>query len=356
MKRIIFFAASLFIISCQGNLKEQPKPNHKDSDWAHFKLNGEVHTVSERSVKFTNGTPEPGREQTSTQDTDFTFDDFGYLTNEKRWIKNEVPFEEIVYKDYKTPLKRTQYTNGTATIVTENQWDPAKENLLGILRRNPDNTQIDRIAYRLDKGNPVEKATYNNQDNLVEKITYGYNKKGKVRTEELYKNGITLQYRVQYEYDGENNKISETRYSTDKKLFTTNYEYSDKKVTLKSTTNSAGQPAYTETFTYNNTGLVTKHTTFENATNEEVTEIYTYDEKNNLLSVITSTTGQPQIEVTYTYDANDNVTTAKIKSGNDTVEAREFTYSYDKNKNWTKKTTLIGGAKAFEVTRKISYF
>lgn len=355
MKYLLLPVSLFLLVSCQGNLQEKMKPEHSETDWAFYKLNGDVHTVSERNFIITGATSNPGRENGADLDYDRTFDDFGYLIHEKKWAKENVPYEDAVLQRRDELLKRTQYTAGKPTIITENTWDEAKEHLTGSIRRNPDNTQISREFMVYEEGKLTMKVKYNGQDIPVEKVVYGYDKNGNLTKEGIFPNAATLDFKVAYEYDKDNNKISETRSGKNKVFYKSTYTYTNKKLDHVLTTNDKGETTLTEDFAYDKKGNITEHIITESR-GGRTAEIFEYDAKNNITKWLTASDNNPDVLVYHAYDAEGNVISTKTQVGKDAYDDRNYTYQYDEHKNWTKKTVTIKGVNTYEVKRKITYF
>lgn len=356
MKYLILPAVALLFLSCQGNLKEKPKPQHSETDWAYYDLHDDVKSIETRFVKVSKGAKEQGSESSTDMDSNQIFDDYGNLIGEEKWAKKDILFEKAVFEGRNILINKTQYSQGKPAIITENQWDASKENLMITVRKNSDGTQIDRIAYIIDNGKPREKITFGNQDYVSEKAAYIYDKKGNLKTETLFPDGANAKYKVTYEYDAENNKISESRYTSEKNLYKTNYVYKGKNLVEKRTMDGSGMPSYVETMIYDNENNLTSHTTEENKTGIKSLETFSYDNNKNVIGWTTEATGEPQISIKNTYDTNNNLTSTTTLQGNNLIEERTFRYEYDSHKNWIKKTINIKNGATFEVTREINYY
>lgn len=356
MKYILLPAFALLFLSCQGNLKEKPKPKHSETDWAFYNLNDDVKNVKTRSVKISNGSKEQGNELSSELDSDQTFDDYGNLITETKWAKKDILFEKAIFEGRNKLINKTQYTQGKPAIITENQWDAAKENLMISKRKNTDGSQIDRIAYILDNGKPREKITFGNQDYVSEKVTYIYDNKGNLKTESLLPDGANAKYKVVYEYDSDNNKISESRYTTEKNLSKTSYVYKGKNLVEKRIFDGNGTPSYSEAMVYDNKDNIISHSTEENKTGIKTLETFSYDNNGNLISWTTEATDEPQVTIKNTYDTYNSLTSTTTLQGNNLIEERTFSYEYDSHKNWIKKTINIKNGPSFKVTREVTYY
>jgi len=346
----------LLLASCAEEKKETPKPEHSATDWAFYKLNGDVQSVSEKSLKLTAGPSITGSEIATAHDTDLYFDENGNLISEKQWAGGTNPFEEKAYNGREKLLRRTQYIAGKPGIVTENLWNDADKTLSSETRRNPDNTQIDRITYTYKDGRLAEKLKVNAQNNALERYTYIYDKKGNLIQDAIYKGTEILQSQGRYKYDANGNKIFESRLNDGKAIYTTRYQYDGKNLVKQETSDAADKAEYTEIFTHDATGNVTKHVTIEHAQNLKTEESITYDKSNRIATRITEKAGQPAVKVLYAYDENGNLTATKTAdSEGKTLDDRKYTFEYDTHKNWVKKKVAVNGQPAFEVTRTITY-
>lgn len=357
MKHLYIPLLLLILTSCADEKKANPKQEHSKTDWAFYKLNGEVQSVAEKSVSIADGNTLPGHEVSSEHDTDMAFDDTGKLIHIKQWSKDNVPFEETTYNGKDRILKRTQYIGGMPMMVTENQWDASGENIVATIRRNPDNSQIERIQNRYEKGNLVEKLTFNNQDIPVDKVTYEYDANNNLVLENLYMGVSAVKVTAKYAYNEKKQKTNETRYNLDKLNYLTNFEYEGDKLIKKESLDSEGKPEYTEIFKYDDAGNLGKHVTIERYDNSETEEEFTYDKNKNVTLWTINKKGAPLVTITKTYDAQGNMLSSKTVQGENTVlDAHNYEYVYDKNKNWTSKKIFLKGKPAFSVTRKITYF
>lgn len=355
MRYFTIVMASLLLASCQDNIKERLKPSHDKTDWAFYKLNGDVQQITIVSEKVDGTTPVYGTEYSTDTNLSLSFNEYGDLISENKMAGNTL-LEENVFEGRRTLLSKKQYTSGKIAIITDNQWDAAKENILATVKHNPDNTQIEQVKNTYIKGKLAETVTLNNQGNMIKRNTYKYNKKGNLVNEEIYPDGHVLKIRVKYDYDSENRKVSETRYSTEALVYKTVFSYQNKLLQSKITTDSKGTNVYTEEFQYDEKGRVTGHKTVEVPLSIVTIEAFTYDDAGNNLTWSTNVTGESAVNVINAYDANNNLTATKTMSNNTIAESRNYTYTYDSHKNWTKKTVSVNGKVTYKVTRNITYF
>ena len=359
MKYLYPLALLLLLASCKDEEKEtKTSVDREKTDWSFYKLQGNVKTISEKSYEI-HGSDQKGatkHEVQSRHDSDLTFNEKGLLVLEKKWMANNIPFEEIQFNGRDNMESKTQYINGQPGIKTEQQRDKSG-NITAIIRRNGDNSQLDRVVLTYKGKNLVEKKSFNSQDNPTDRTTYTYDPKGRLKGEEMYLNTEYVQVRNQYEYDAENRKISETRYSKDKMIYKTVFAYDGKNVTKKETTAPSGAIEYREKSSYDKKGNLLERYIVDSADKSVTHEVCNYDANSNPTSVKVDVNNVPQSEILYTYDGHGNVTAVKISNGKgESLDSREYGYEYDDQGNWTKKSVIINGKPSFVAERKISYF
>ncbi|AWH86703.1 hypothetical protein HYN59_17025 [Flavobacterium album] len=357
MKYLYPLALLLVLVSCRDEETKESVDRSK-ADWPFYKLEGNVKEVSEKSYEIDAAGQKGGtkNEIASSHDNDLTFNEKGMLVSEKLWLNATTPFEEIKYNGRENMLSKVQYINGQIGIKTENSRDKSG-NITGIIRRNADNSQIDRIAMTYEGKKLMEKKTFNNQDNPNDRITYVYDSNGNLKGENLYLGSEYVQVKNLYEYDGQNRKISESRYSKDKPLYTMTYGYDGKNVTKKETTDGKGVVLNSEKSSYDKKGNLVKRYTIDNSDKSEVMDSYTYDSKGNVTSWTMTRNNAPEMRVVYKYDGHNNATAVKTVNGKgEIIDDRTYTYEYDDKGNWTKKTVTLNNKPFTVVERKITYF
>lgn len=354
--KYLYITLSLFLLaSCADEKKPQAEAKPEKTDLDFYKLKGNVTSVSEKSYIVSDGKNEPGNEVASEHDTDRYFDENGLLISEKKWQGNKA-FEESSFANREKLLRRTQFLNGVPSIVTENQWDAAGDNILATIRRNPDNSQLDKVTYKYENGKPVEKVSYSAQDNALDKTTYLYDKNGNLVGEDLYIGTEIIKAKTKYKYDADNHKIAESRYSGEKLNYTTTYQYNGKNLIKKETTDDKGLPEYTEVFTYDAADNVFRQITIERYDNSETTDEYKYDKNKNVTLWEREKKGSPKISIANVYDDKGNLVSVRTTDASGKVlEDRKYIYTYDSNNNWTKKSVIIFDKPTFSIERKITY-
>jgi len=170
-----------------------------------------------------------------------------------------------------------------------------------------DNILSDSSYYTKDsKGNILEFYHLFADGKLRYKISYKYNRKGKVIEEKVFDHENILNSTTKYEYK-HGNCYQDANYDRYNRLqYFSKYDY-DKKDRL------INQQLYNSDSSLNTRGT------------------YSYNDNNEIIKQITSV---PNVgDITYTY-----------------------TYKYDKNKNWIEKITFINSSAAYITTRQIEYY
>jgi hypothetical protein len=354
--RYLYCAVMLLLLASCG---EEKKPiDHSKTDWAHFKLKGQVKSVTEKSfAKDKDGQLVPKHENFSEHDTEMQFDENGQLVLERKTLTDGKPFEETKYKGKDRKIEYTQYVNGAPSVKTLYEWDRTGKLNTKITKNNADNTPINRIETRFKGGRPVEKITYSAQNHPIDKIEYLYDRKGNIMAENLYLNKEYVQLRNLYEYDADNRKISETKTEPNGKMLSkTVYEYDGDKLVNQVNYDDKNEVDNYEKFVYDSKGNLTVHT-FYSKLDGEIRDEYTYDKNNNKTEWNFTRGGKTEMRVLYTYDKHNNMNSYKVSyAENGEGEAKTYKTEYDKKGNWIKKTTLINNTPAFILERKITYY
>lgn len=357
MKYLYPFALALLLISCQ---KEEKKViDRTKADWDFYKLKGDVKSVLTKSWLVNDNLEKQKtlHEQASDHDSQITFDDQGLLIKEDLFLR-DAPFQQNTFNGREKKQQTLQYMGNAVGIKTDYTWDATGKNNTSIIRRNPDNTQIDRIEMKYQGDKLAEKITYSAQDNPIDKITYMYDSKGNLNLENIYLSSEYIQYTAIYKYNDKNKKVFEGRYDKDSKMiYETKYQFdNDGNVLKKITIDKNGEIEYSEDFTYDKKGNMLTRLTFEKYDNSKTIDRYAYDSNGNQIKRNLTKNDVSLMDVNIAFDKNNNQTLYVVKetSGKQLVK-RGYTYEYDANGNWTKKTILIDDKPKFLVERQISY-
>jgi hypothetical protein len=288
-------------------------------------------------------------------DNDVKYDEKGMLTSEKKY-NAAVLVQENTYNGRKKPLKEIQYTNGIPGLVTEYMYNN-DGNPSSVTKRTGANAQIERVEKVYKGKNLTEVTTYNNQNTLLNKITYDYDREGNITEEFVYGEMQIAKVHTVYEYDGKGHKTGETHYNEGKLDYKTSYNYDGDRLMSIVTADNNAVIAHTRVFAYDAKNNKTKDETFEKGSNRRSEEVMSYDANNNMVSSVITENKQLQGKTLYTYDSNNNLTSVKvIDSKGKLADNRNYTYTYDGHNNWTKKEVSIAGQPAFVVERTITYY
>lgn len=358
MKYLYPLALILLLASCQ---KEEKKViDRTKTDWASYGLLGDVKTVATKSWLVNENLEKikTQHENMSKRDSEISFSDDGMQTTEKSTINN-APFEENTFKGKANKQQSLQYIGNAVGIKTDYTWDKTGKNNTSIIRRNPDNSQIDRIDMKYQGDKLAQKITYNPQDIPTDKITYMYDSKGNLNLENIYLGTEIVQFKTLYTHDKKNRILSESRYDKNSKIiYQTRYTYDGNNLVKKETINEKSEPEYVEKFTYDKKGNILTQDIFEKYDNSNTTNTFKYDTNDNKIEWSVIKNGTPVVRAVFTYDKHKNQTsyaTTDEASGK-IIDKREYAFEYDAKGNWTKKTISINDKPQFIEERKITYF
>lgn len=359
MKKLhLVFILALLTIACGKEEKENNGVTDREkTDWAFYGLKGNVKSVSEKSYLLTNGLKGASGRENNVRDYDMHFDENGMLTLKKQYRKDTIPYDEVTFNGKDRMVKKMQFIKGKPGIITEYLWDAGKNNT-SVTRRNPDNSQIDRIEMKYKGKNLIEKTTFNKQNTPIDIITYDYDAKNNLTGENYFLGVQAVQVKNVYEYDADNKKIGEVRYSNGSVVSKTAIEYdSNGRIISEETTDDKGELEYSEKFLYDAKGNIRSHITFRRVDNIQSEELFEYDARNNKTTVTYAEGSAVKMKTGYTYDENNNITSTKTVDGSGTIaDERRYVYEYDTTKNWTKKTIYISNQPKFVEERTVTYY
>ena len=350
---VLFVLAT--ILSCKK--EDQEKENKVTSDLNHFKLKGKVQSIEEKSFVFTGSTiGEPKRENYSEYDFALTFNEKGQLLSEKKFLSNGMVQEETTYEGLSNKQFLHQYMNNSLFLSTKYSWDDYGNNII-ITRRNPDESQYDKIVQTFVANKIVQKRTFDAQDNLTDKITYEYDAKGNLIRENYFKNRETVVHSIAYEYDANNNKLIETYYTgTDELVSVTKFNYLNNLLINVASFPKGADVEYAETKMYDAKGNLTYNKVTDNSVNSEMEEKMNFDTNNNMISCMIYQNGTLIQSVTNTYNDTNQLIQTTLTKQNGTVETKTYEYEVDTQGNWISKVIYLNKEPQFKIQRTITYF
>lgn len=355
-----FYAVTLLFIltSCQKDEKKKTI-DHDKTDWAFYKLNGNVKTITTKSWQLNERLEKEKtmHEDMTARNTDLTFTDEGLLARERSYI-TEDPIETKEFNGREKPLEIVQYVDNKPFIKTSYEWDTSGKNNTAIIRRNGDNSEIDHVKMEFHADKLAKKTTLSAQNIPTETTAYIYDSKGNVIEEDFYLTSYTIQYKNIYKYDKKNRQISEASYTAaGKKNFETISEYKGNNLTKKYTINAKGETEYSEDFTYDQKGNILTKLRYESIDKSTIQDKFMYDDKGNKVSWQILKNNTPISGAQFSYDSHNNLTSViSTDDKNNVIDKREYTYEYDKKGNWIKKTSRINNTKLLSSERTITYF
>ena len=349
----LFVLVSLF--SCKK--EEEEKETKVTSDLSHFKLSGKVQSIVEKSFVYTNGTVgAPKRENYTEYDYAMTFNEKGQLLSEKKFLSNGMVQEENIYEGLSKKQFTHQYMNNSLFLSTKYSWDDYGNNII-ITRRNPDESQYDKIVQTFVANKIVQKRTFDPQDNLTEKITYEYDSKGNLIRENYYKNRDVVVHSIAYEYDANNNKMIETYYMGENELVSvTKFNYLNNQLINVASFPKGAELEYAETKMYDANGNLNYNKVTDNTVNTTTEEKMTFDNNKNMLSSMIYQNGTLIQSVINKYNEKNDLTESTVTKADGTVETKTFEYEVDKEGNWISKIVYLNKEPIFKIQRTIAYY
>jgi hypothetical protein len=359
MKYIYSLSLLLLLLTSCGK-DEKKAIDHSKTDWAFYKLNGEISSISQKSYETLDGkTKGPSKQETpSEHNYDMTFNEEGMLIMEKKWVKDTLPYEEVKYKGREVVVNKIQYAGGVPSLKTDYVYDEKGKNNLSITRRNGNNTPFDKVVMKYKNNKIIEKITYNEQQNPSNRIIYSYDGKGNLTGENYYGATDVILHKTEYKYNDKNQKMLEIHYTKDgNKEYETHYTYSGDKIASAETYNAKGELSYIEKSTFDNKGNITSQYTFDKFDGLHVRQEYKYDNKGNNTEWIAFEGETITNKASYGYDKYGNLTKVlTIGKGGKVIEDKAYNYEYNKKGNWIKKVFISNGRPAIITERTISYF
>lgn len=200
----------------------------------------------------------------------------------------------------------------------------------------PSGTVNSRITYEYDSNNNLIEEFYYNSDGFIGyKYTYTYDANDNL-TEEIYFNSDgSIRYRDTYRYDANNNLIEAKQYGSDGTLeFRDTYSYN----TLNNLKEHIlydfdGSIIFRRIYIYDSENNPIERIEYraDGGINERFE--WSYDNGNNLIErILYSADGTLLYRDTFSYDSNDNLI-EEIYYGSDGSISYRWTYDYDSNNN-----------------------
>lgn len=353
-----FFLALFVLVTLFSCKKEEEEKETKvNSDLSHFKLKGKVESIEEKSFVFMGGTlGEPKRENYSDYDYALTFNEKGQLLSEKKFLSNGMVHEENTYEGLSKKLFMYQFMNNSLFLTTKYSWDDFGNNII-ITRRNPNESQFDKIVQTFVANKIVQKRTFDAQDNLTDKITYEYDAKGNLIRENYFKNRETVVHSIAYEYDANNNKLIETYYTgTDELVSVTKFNYLNNLLINVASFPKGADLEYAETKMYDAKGNLTYNKVTDNSIQSEMEEKMNFDTNNNMISSMIYQNGTLIQSVTNTYNETNQIIQTTLTKQDGTVETKTYEYEVDAQGNWISKVIYVNKEPQFKIQRTIRYY
>ena len=296
MKKIQFistlflFISPLFLLGCSEQITQMKKFPYYKTDLEKMKLRGKVKTFREFSYK--------------------TIDSFGVISKGEKQYKDGF----IFYDNF--PPKGGYLTFNIEGFFIEN------------VKYDKDEDIIQRILFTYnDKGKKTEQNIYDIVNKLDYKKVFKYNDKGYLIDRSIYNKTGKLNSKFVFKHDLEYNMITVKYYYPSDELGNIyRYIYNDFGNLIESHNNSYG-----------------KHST-------RIISYFRYDFQGNLIeenSTHTIEAGSVDIDTSYEYNDKGDVVSKDLTT---------YEYVYDTHNNWIKRIEYTYGFPEFILEREIKYY
>jgi len=355
MKKIIACLPLLLIAFASCDKKDENATFHNDLKF--YNLNGDVKSVQERSYEIVGGDAVGNlkRENSATYDTDLEFDKNKQLIAEKSYRSNGKLYWSKTFEFKDRLLTHDEYLPDN--VVYKTKYTFVGDNNTIVSKRDREGRQIHRTVNTFEKGLLTQKRIFDNNDQLIERYTYVYDKQGNALQVAKHTEYETL-YTDVYAYDNKRNKVSDARLDKlGKQAYKNVMTYKDSLLTSAIGLNAEGIEVSIEKRSYDKKGnLLNK--SFEDLENKMSSkELYHYDAKGNLIEWILFEGSNKIQTISYDYDGHKNLTGLRRISNDGTVqENKKYIYEYDDQGNWIRKNIINNDMPVFVLERKIEYY
>ena len=365
MKKVFFLLyISLSLFSCKkDNQNEEIVADSKkvNPEWLDFGLNGNVKSTSEYTTEENrnseNTTTVRAFENQFKPDMDLKFEKNGKLSQKTTYTENGNIAEDIIYDSKDIILSQKKFTNAKDFVETKYTWEDGKNTIIS--RRFNSSKLLDKEVFQYIQGKKIEKYKYNDRENQVDRTSYTYDDKKRIKEEHYYHGKPKIQNKLVFEYDDNDNKLSEIYYDNEYHLiWKTLSQYNDNNQLINAQTFTRNNSLDVEiSKTYDEKNRLIASESFEAFDNSVNSEAFEYDANDKIISWKVFQNKKIVTATYYQYDSNNNLT-AEIVSGPDGTEISRKTieYTYDGNNNWITRKTTLNNNRILLTSRKIEYY
>lgn len=365
MKKVFFLLyISLSLFSCKkDNQNEEMVADSKNvnPEWLDFGLNGNVKSTSEYTTEENrnseNTTTVRAFENQFKPDMDLKFEKNGKLSQKTTYTENGNIAEDIIYDSKDIILSQKKFTNAKDFVETKYTWEDGKNTIIS--RRFNGSKLLDKEVFQYIQGKKIEKYKYNDRENQVDRTSYTYDDKKRIKEEHYYHGKPKIQNKLVFEYDDNDNKLSEIYYDNEYHLiWKTLSQYNDNNQLINAQTFTRNNSLDVEiSKTYDEKNRLIASESFEAFDNSVNSEAFEYDANDKIISWKVFQNKKLVTATYYQYDSNNNLT-AEIVSAPDGKEISRKTieYTYDGNNNWITRKTTLNNNRILLTSRKIEYY
>lgn len=215
---------------------------------------------------------------------------------------------------------------------------------------------ISKSKYKYSEvGDLMESSEYNEKNKLCGRIVYTYNSYRQYATQTVFLSDGSME-KGSYFYSSAR-LLDSTVWQTEGKKRMESYLYNAKQLLDEKNIFENGKWMEKNVYRYNAQGLIAEEN-FTSAEGKAHRTLYTYDEKDRILSISQQDgNGRQESRCCWTYDPYGNLLTETWYDENDRQTVHSHCeYTYDTQGNWTRQVWYDDG-KAFTITeRNITYF
>jgi hypothetical protein len=354
MKKIIACLPLLFIALTSCDKKDE-NAEFQD-DLKTYNLKGDVKSIQERSYEVVND--KKGvlkRENSGAYDVDLEFDKNHQLQSEKSFTSAGKLINTKTFEFKDRMLTEDEFLPNSVIYKTKYTFDGDNNTIIS--KRDKDGKQIHRTVNTFEKGLLTQKRIFDNNDQLIERYTYIYDKNGNVNEVVKY-NAYEALYKDSYGYDSKNNRISEARFDQNGNLSYQNVtKYKDSLISEMIGLDKDSKQLSIEKREYDQKGNLVYKSFQDFVSEEHNRESSKYDASGNLIQWNYYIGELLSQSINYKYDEHKNLTQMERLDERGLVqENKKYIYEYDEKGNWIKKTILNNDSPSYIIERKIAYY
>ena len=227
-------------------------------------------------------------------------------------------------------------------------------------RKRQSSYEYDQQIKYDEKGNKIERNSYNSDGSLVNKWTYKYDEKGNRTEANTYNSDGSLNLKLIFKYDEKGNITELNGYISDGSLVRKDaYKYDEKgnKIEHKNY-DSDGSLYFKYTHKYDEKGNEIEYNGYNSDGSLDSKWTYKYDEKGNVIEMNEyNSDGSLGRKNSYKYDEKGNEIEYNGYNSDGSLENKNsYKYEFDKQGNWIKQIKFKDGIPEYILERQYEYY